>query len=80
MKLLLLAVSLLLTSLPALAQTIPPNTKTGDVVYGRKFGFALTLDVYQPEKPNGCAIIYMVSGGWVSGYSPNTPPIYAPFL
>lgn len=80
MKLLLLAVSLLLTSLPVLAQTLPQHTKTGDVVYGRKFGFALTMDVIQPEKPNGCAIIYMVSGGWVSGYSPNVPVYYAPFL
>lgn len=80
MKRFLLAASLFLICLPAWAQVIPPHVKTGDVVYGRKFGFALTLDVFQPEKPNGCAIIYMVSGGWVSGYSPNTPPIYAPFL
>ncbi|MBB5039288.1 alpha/beta hydrolase [Prosthecobacter dejongeii] len=80
MKLFLLAASLLLTCLPAWAQVIPSHVKTGDVVYGRKFGFALTLDVFQPDKPNGCAIIYMVSGGWVSGYSPNTPPIYASFL
>ncbi len=80
MKSLLLALSLLLSSLPAFAQTLPPNTKTGDVVYGRKFGVALTMDVIQPEKPNGCAILYMVSGGWISGYSPNTPPTYAPFL
>lgn len=81
MKLLTLAAALLLSSLPAaVAQTLPPHTKTNDVVYGRKFGFALTMDVIQPEKPNGCAVIYMVSGGWISGYSPNTPVIYAPFL
>lgn len=49
-------------------------------MYGRKFGVALTLDVVQPEKPNGYGIVYMVSGGWVSGYSPNTPDYYAPFL
>lgn len=59
---------------------LPPHTKTDDVVYGRKFGFALTLDVIQPEKPNGCAVLYMVSGGWVSGYSPNTPITYGPWL
>lgn len=49
-------------------------------MYGRKFGLALTLDVVQPEKPNGYGIVYMVSGGWVSGYSPNTPLGYGPFL
>jgi acetyl esterase/lipase len=80
MNRLLLSLLLLTASFTAHAQTLPPHTKAGDVVYGRKFGVALTLDVIQPEKPNGYGIVYMVSGGWVSGYSPNTPPIYAPFL
>lgn len=62
------------------APVLPVHTRTADVVYGRKFGVALTLDVIQPEKPNGFGIVYMVSGGWVSGYSPNTPLTYAPFL
>ena len=62
------------------APILPVHTRTEDVVYGRKFGVALTLDVIQPEKPNGFGIAYMVSGGWVSGYSPSTPLAYAPFL
>ena len=80
----LLALALLLVSVSLHAETprpiIPAHTKVGDVVYGRKFGVALTLDVITPEKPNGFGIVYMVSGGWVSGYSPNTPDFYAPFL
>jgi acetyl esterase/lipase len=81
----LLALVLLLGSVPLHAQTkpapvVPPHTRTEDVVYGRKFGVALTLDVITPEKPNGFGIVYMVSGGWVSGYSPSTPVFYAPFL
>jgi acetyl esterase/lipase len=80
MKIYLIASVFLLSCLSVLALELPPHTKTGDVVYGRKFGFALTMDVIQPEKPNGCAIIYMVSGGWVSAYSPNTPDYYIPFL
>ncbi len=80
MKRLLLAIAFLACCAPALAQTLPPNTKTGDVVYGRKFGVALTLDVIQPEKPNGYGIIYMVSGGWVSNYYEATSVFYAPFL
>lgn len=39
---------------------------TPDVVYGRKFGMALTFDVYQPPEPNGAAVIFVNSGGWVS--------------
>lgn len=60
--------------------TLPKHSRTEDVVYGRKFGVALTLDVVRPENPNGFGIVYMVSGGWVSGYSPNTPLGYASFL
>jgi len=37
-----------------------------DIVYGRSYGAALTFDIFRPEKPNGAAIIFVVSGGWVS--------------
>jgi acetyl esterase/lipase len=39
-----------------------------DVIYGRKAGMALTLDVVRPESPNGAGLLYMVSEGWVSQY------------
>jgi acetyl esterase/lipase len=80
----LLALMLLISSLSLHAEIkrpiLPAHTRTEDVVYGRKFGVALTMDVITPEKPNGFGIVYMVSGGWVSGYSPNTPDYYVPFL
>jgi acetyl esterase/lipase len=41
-----------------------------DVVYGHKMGMALTFDVLQPAKPNGAAVLFMVSGGWFSRWSP----------
>jgi acetyl esterase/lipase len=41
-----------------------------DVVYGHKDGMALTFDVLRPEQGNGAGVMYMVSGGWVSSYSP----------
>jgi acetyl esterase/lipase len=42
-----------------------------DVVYGHKDGLAMTFDVLKPKaNPNGAAVIFMVSGGWVSPYSP----------
>lgn len=68
---------------PAPAPLVAADTeikKTADVVYGRKFGFALTMDVFQPAAPNGCAVIYMVSGGWISGWSSGLPEYYKPFL
>jgi acetyl esterase/lipase len=41
-------------------------TRTRDVVYGHKFGMALTLDVMKPAQSNGAGVIYMVSGGFNS--------------
>ncbi|SRR6266508_389764 len=42
-----------------------------DVVYGHKDGLALTLDVLRPKtNANSSAVIFIVSGGWVSHYTP----------
>ncbi len=40
--------------------------RTEDVVYGRKFGMALTLDVFQPAQPNGSGLLFLVNGEWLS--------------
>lgn len=38
-----------------------------DVIYGRKWGTALTMDVYAPrEQKNGRGVILVLSGGWYS--------------
>jgi len=51
----------------AAQQADPPGSvRVRDVVYGRKLGVALTMDVFKPAKPNGIGVIWMVSGGWVS--------------
>jgi len=45
-------------------------TRTEDVIYGRKAGTALTLDVFTPkEKPNGAGVFVLVSSGWGSSHS-----------
>jgi len=41
-----------------------------DVVYGHKDGMALVYDVVRPPKPNGAAVVYIVSGGWFSRWEP----------
>ena len=38
-----------------------------DVIYGRKFGTALTMDVFKPkENSNHASVVLVMSGGWVS--------------
>ena len=39
-----------------------------DVIYTKHDGVALTMDIIQPEKPNGFGIISIVSGGWISNH------------
>jgi acetyl esterase/lipase len=45
----------------------PPFTKATDVAYGHKSGMALTMNIFTPKQDaNGAAVIWVVSGGWVS--------------
>jgi acetyl esterase/lipase len=44
-------------------------TRKEDVIYGRKYGTALTMDVFTPKQgANGAAVIFAVSGGWFSSH------------
>jgi acetyl esterase/lipase len=52
-----------------------------DVIYGRKYGTALTLDVIKPKKnSNGLGIIAIISGGYFSGHDAIRPEFYRPLL
>ena len=62
------------------ADPAPKYKRTEDVLYGRKFGTALTLDVFEPEKKNGAAVLLMVSGGFFSSHEAINGKSYAPFL
>jgi acetyl esterase/lipase len=55
---------------------------TPDLVYGHKNGMALTMDLFQPPHPNGAAVLFMVSGGWFSTWSPpeQTVGLFRPLL
>ncbi len=52
------------------AQSVPGYRRTEDVIYGRKAGMALTMDVFQPTVPNGYGVIFVVDGGWFSSHDP----------
>lgn len=77
-----LAVLLLLLVLvfsPAGAQTTP-STRISDVIYQKRDGYALTMDIFKPEKQNGAAVLWMVSGGWFSNHGGINPGVAEPFL
>jgi len=42
------------------------NDTIPDVIYGRKSGMALTLDIVKPANPSGLGILALSSGGWQS--------------
>ncbi len=53
----------------SLAAEPPAYERTEDVIYGRKYGTALTLDVFTPrEGAHGTGVILVVSGGWFSAH------------
>ncbi len=52
------------------ADEIMPIEITRDVVYGHKMGMALTFDVLRPSDSNGAGVLFMVSGGWFSRWTP----------
>jgi acetyl esterase/lipase len=68
---------------PSIAeQAQPAITHTEDVIYGRKFGMALTLDVFEPAKKNGAAVFFIASFGFYSRHEDieNFSFLYKPLL
>lgn len=56
-------------SAPALAAGEAGYTRQEDVIYGRKFGTALTMDVFRPlGKANRAGVVLVVSGGFFSSH------------
>ncbi len=50
-----------------------------DIIYHKSEGVALTMDVFVPEKPNGAAVIKIVSGGWKSSHDRVSDDYSAPY-
>src|SRR5262245_16256479 len=50
-----------------------------DVIYGRKYGTALTMDVFTPRAhPKGLGVILVVSGGFFSSHEAIQPAFVRP--
>jgi acetyl esterase/lipase len=59
----------------------PNFTRTEDVIYARKFGLAMTMDIFTPkENANGRGIIFCVSGGWISDKIMINPGFIQPLI
>lgn len=75
--------ALTLSAAPAGAQSAskPEFDRKTDVIYGRKFGTALTMDVLTPKhNPNGAAVVWAISGGWFSSHDSINPDFVAELL
>jgi acetyl esterase/lipase len=69
-----LTLAILLSSFPVWVRAEDSSfTRTEDVIYGRKYGTALTMDVFRPKNPNGAAVIWVVSGGFFSSHDAINP-------
>ncbi|MGD9720366.1 MAG: prolyl oligopeptidase family serine peptidase [Pirellulales bacterium] len=69
-------VSLALAMLAPAAVAEEPFTRQQDIIYGRKFGTALTMDVFTPKaNANGAAMVLAISGGWISDHDRIQPAI-----
>src|SRR4051812_18776272 len=67
MRALLLLVAALCLAPIGRAQESKNFTRKADVIYGRKYGVALTLDVLTPKQnANGLGLVNVISGGWYS--------------
>lgn len=80
MRLLVPTLWFLTPALSSMAADEPSYTRQQDIVYGRKFGTALTMDVFTPKKTNGAAIVFCVSGGWFSAHEAINPGFYQEYL
>ncbi len=59
----------LLAALTLALQDSAIKERIADHIYHKNAGAAFTYDVFKPKQPNGIAMIWMVSGGWVSDHN-----------
>jgi acetyl esterase/lipase/predicted amidohydrolase len=77
----LIALMVLADPLIATPAQEPSYSRKEDVIYGRKFGTALTMDVFTPRPgANGAGVILVVSGGFFSAHEAINPAFIHPLL
>jgi acetyl esterase/lipase len=59
----------------------PSFERKEDIIYGRKYGTALTMDVFTPQKDaSRIGLICVVSGGFISSHEAINPTYIRPFI
>jgi acetyl esterase/lipase len=78
---LIFGISLAVISSVAVHAGEPGFDRKEDVIYGRKFGTALTMDVFTPKhNANRAAVVFVVSGGFRSSHDAISPLVAKGFL
>jgi acetyl esterase/lipase len=85
-----LSVALVLSVLGGAGEFVPAQTavaeysRQSDVIYGRKLGLALTMEVFAPPRPNGLGVVWVVSSSGKSSREQTLQPSFErrimPFL
>src|SRR5436853_271884 len=77
----LVSLGLLVVAAAGATGAEPAYTRQQDVIYGRKHGTALTMDVFRPKaSANGAGVVFVVSGGWFSAHEAINPGFVAELL
>ena len=80
-RMMLLPAAILLLGAFPRPRTSPAFNRKEDVIYGRKYGTALTMDVFTPKKnAKGIGVIFVVSGGFFSSHEAINPAFVRPFI
>jgi acetyl esterase/lipase len=73
--------SILVFLTPISSAQEPSFNRKEDVIYGRKYGTALTMDVFTPKtNAKGIGVVFVVSGGFFSSHEPINPSFIRPFI
>jgi acetyl esterase/lipase len=65
----IVAILAFLLLVPTVRAAEPVYDRKQDVIYGRKYGMALTMDVFTPKaNANGAAVVVVLSGYWRSDH------------
>ena len=77
----LIMASILVSLTPIASAEEAAFNRKEDVIYGRKYGTALTMDVFTPKKDaKGIGVVFVVSGGFFSSHEAINPSFVRPFI
>jgi acetyl esterase/lipase len=69
----------LVLGVPVARADEPAFDRKEDVIYGRKYGTALTMDIFTPKKdPKGIGVVLVISGGFFSSREGINPTFIRP--